>query len=278
MKKIFLLGLLAGFSLTGCIVYHPGPAADFGYTYDYSQPVVETPLPPRTVVYPAGAAVGPVVADEKVPEPPRTPPVFSDIPEPTPRPRIVRQTVVVPAPVVREPSGAQRPQAQAAIQQAAPVQEPAPNYVAPYSGYPGLIINATPTNVGGTNIGGTNITTNMQQQVNQALTNQPGFNPVPGATNTVGGGQTNTATSIPQQPLGVPSSQPQPQLQNPAQSGEVGVPSSQSQPAQQGQLGVPSTQPQQRTISNPQGQFIPKPGPVTPGQPAQPFNPAPPRR
>ena len=150
MKKNLLL-LFSTIGLTGCIVYHPGPIGEYGFTYDTSLPRTDTALAATTpTVYRPIATT----SYEQLPAPPSIPPVYSDIPEPLPRetaPAITERTVLLPpATAIREPAGARVETQSTTVTQ--PTAVPAP-VVAPYPVYGGdtFFGGGGATNDGGTN-------------------------------------------------------------------------------------------------------------------------------
>lgn len=102
MKKTLFI-FLAGFVLTGCVVYHSVPVGseNLGYTYDLSLPVEGSAA---AVAVPAATAVVPTVAVEEVRP---TPPVYSEIPEPPTTSRPQPRVVAAEQQIIRESAGAQ---------------------------------------------------------------------------------------------------------------------------------------------------------------------------
>ncbi|MBA4148889.1 MAG: hypothetical protein H0X66_12305 [Verrucomicrobia bacterium] len=250
MKKILLILPVAAVFLSGCIAYQPSPVTgQYGYTYDYQLPLAEgipAPVyqtiaePRRTIVTAPGAPASvPVVAD--LPPPPTTPPIYSEIPEMTPRERVVerRTTIIVPQQpqVVQEAAGAQ-PGVPGVVQQ--------PAAAAPVPVYP-------PSTVYSGILGATNV-------------------PPPGATNGIIPPVTNIIegpqSEIPER---LPPAQRLPE--------QPRLPGAQEQQLEQQPPGIPNPAPNLKPFSPaaaPEGTQAPEQAPQaapSPVQPVQPFAP-----
>lgn len=251
MKKEFL-ALLLLVPLAGCVIYHPpGDTGQFGYTYDFRVPKTEMAT---AAVVADGTVVEPSGAQERIPEPPRVPPIYSEIAEPTPRPPAAQRRIyMLPAPVIREV-----PAVREAAGAAAPQPVPQAGAAAPVNPYPYTVWSGDgffpffPTNT--TNpIIITNIIPTNQIPTNPIPTNPPpigtnGFN-IPGVTNRP------MQTNAPFAP--VPSTPQQRQQQSPAVPQAPFGPS--APPA-----NVPSSVPQ---TPPPRPPTFPRPGTPPPGNP-----------